>query len=251
MNVEIMSAEQAKEFPQLILPAVTEHDSFDDFTFYAGMEKDTLCGMVVADPRVSAPEILSVGVGKKHTGKGIGEELLSYAISDIIHDFQEANLDGPNRIGAMLPDGLVDDTAVCNLLKKCGFTKEDEDIYYEATVSMIKDNPYLDSPTVRKKAEHKGFVSLQKADKKAVDVFYNNLLTKENYEVPDKEKLDKDVSYFDIRNGVVHGCVLYEMISEDTLQNVFVYQNEQDALDNSFVYLCAASAQKIAKKYPK
>ena len=251
MNIEVMSSLQAREFKDFIMPAVLEDDRFDKYTFYAGIEDERLCGILVCDPVITAPEILSVGVSNEYTGRHIATELINYAIIDIISSYSEEELSFPNRIGAMVMVGDTDVSAICHILDNCGFVLANEDSYYEVTGDMLRDNKYIDSPMVTKKMKDMEFVALKDINGRMLKVFLNELYNKVNMKNIDINELDGDVSYFGVVDGKIVSCILFAKESEGYIYNQYLYQSPEIGLSERLIYLIAKSAEAVREKYPE
>lgn len=251
MNIEIMNASQAKEFNDFILPQVLEDDNFDKYTFYAAIEDDRLCGLLVCDTVITGPEILSVGVSSEYTGRHIATELITYAIADITGSYSDEELSFPNRIGAMVMEGDTDISAICHILDNCGFFLAEENSYYQITGDMLRDNKYLDSPKVLKKMSDMKLVPLKDLSKKMFRSLLNELYEKVNLKGIDMEALDGDISYFGIVDDKIISCILFAKESDGYLYNQYLYQNPDIGLSERLIYLIAKSAQAIRDKYPE
>lgn len=253
VRFEIIGQAVARANPGFVLPWVLDDNDFNHYTCYGAIADDNLAGILVADPRVFEPQILSIGVSPEYENRGIASALLEYAIYDIAQDCPQGEGMTDNSIVANVFGEPEQIASISKVFEKCGFTAHENGYFYEATVEMLFANKYflnkavieyLSSPEGRKAVR-----PLRKMDRNLVKAFGNNLQKDELIQGIDPDALDEDVSMFEVRDDKITACMLFAKESDGVIQNMFLYNSETAASGKNLSYLFTACANALINKY--
>ena len=257
MNIrfEAIGPGDAQINKEFIFPWVVNSKDFEDYFFYAAIADDKLAGILVADPRVYEPEILSIGISKEFEGQGIGTALLEYAIYDMLENYDE-EVDKENTFIAQVYGEPERIKAVKKVFENNGFNAYEEGMFYETAVSKLKDHPHIQTPSVLKRlCSEEGleaFRSLKNTDKKLINAFGNYLVENEIFSGINIDELDEDITFFGIKDGEIAACILFAKESGGIVQNCFLFNREESTSSSkNLLYLFSASAKAIQEKFPE
>ena len=245
LEFEIISPDLAKDMKSFMLPYILDGD-FDDYTYFAAVDGMRFVGLVVADTTVVAPRILSIGISDGYQNKGIGTQLLEFAVNNILGSYDEEELSLPNSISAWVAGKGNEYEALKRVFEKNSFKPEDEGKGFLTTVEEVSDCDVLISGKMATKVKHlkqKGeLVSLRKIKPQMLNVFSNYLVQNDLYETIKREELDEDLSYFGVRDGEIHSCILFAKEENNRLRNTFLYQNDKKTSPDKLLYLLSVCA---------
>ncbi len=255
IRFEVIAHDDALANSGFILPWIAERKDFDKYTCFAAIVDERLAGLLIADPKVYEPEILSIGVSGEYQGLGIATALLGFAVSEILKNYDEYEADTGNRIIAHVYGEPEKIAAVKRVFEKCTFDLYDEGSFYEATVDMLRNNANVQNPSVIKALESdKGkaaFKSLKDTDINMIRTFGNYLAQNEIFPGIVHDDLDEDLSMFGIDDGEIKCCFLFAKESDGVIQNMLLYNREQDSLSSrNLLYLLTASSCAAIRKFP-
>ncbi len=241
---------------EFILPWIAERKNFGDYTCCAAYTDEQIAGLLIADPKIYEPEILSIGVSPEYEGKGIGTALVEFAVYTLLAEYDDNEAETDNCIIANIYHTPENMAAIKKVFEKCGFTADEKGRFKETTVKKLKDNPIVQNQDVIKKLESaegkKGFCSLKDADRNLVRAFGNYLAKNEIFPGIDPEELDEDITMFGINDGEIMACILFGKENDGVIQNMFLYNKDTDLTSSKNVlYLLTASSCAILKKYPE
>ena len=253
IRMEILDAAIAGGARGFILPGVAESEDFDSFAFYGALADGRLAALLVADPRLFEPEILSIAVSPEYQGMGLATGLLTFAVTEMMQDYEEEG-ELENRFLSTVLGSPEPTAAVRRVLEKCGFEAANEGGFYEATVGMLQDNRIVqDSRVIARLREKDGeIVALKEIDNRLARSFGNELA--EQGEIPGVrlEELDEDISFFLIQKGTVRGAILFLKEEDGAVQNLFLHWDKDAKLKPRLLtYLLTASSSAALKKFPE
>ncbi len=249
--IEVLSAAQARDFTDFMLPSVTDSPDFDEYAFYAYVEDDVFQGILVADPTEYEPEILSIGVSEKYQRNGVATKLLRFAVLKLTEDF-DAEYDAPNHIVARFPSDPETSEIVKNIFIDCRFNLAEEGAFFETTIKGIADSEILHENSVKKVLDEKKLeiTSLAAVDKQLVKAFGTELAQTGVFPAVNPEDYDEDVSFFLLDNDRIIGCILFDKQEDDFICNSLVYLSPEHGARQDLIYILAASARALEKKFP-
>ena len=164
IRMEILDAAIAGGARGFILPGVAESEDFDSFAFYGALADGRLAALLVADPRLFEPEILSIAVSPEYQGMGLATGLLTFAVTEMMQDYEEEG-ELENRFLSTVLGSPEPTAAVRRVLEKCGFEAANEGGFYEATVGMLQDNRIVqDSRVIARLREKDGEIVVDVQD---------------------------------------------------------------------------------------
>jgi len=257
MNIRIqqINTDLARAFSGFILPSVSADPEFDAFTFYAAISENTLCGILVGNPREYDPEILSIGVSKDFENTGIAKRLLNYALTDIFSRYNPEEMEEvPNQVSARVVEQAGKLDKLDHILTNAGFEIVEKGQFCETSIKAVKDNKYLQNPKVlsrlNKDSDKLRFRSLKDVPHPLIYAFSNKLLEQEEFPGIAIDDLDEDLSVFGIRGREITMCILFLKENGGILQNNFLYQEDTEGMGNAeLLYMASVSANAAIKKF--
>ena len=257
MNIRVqkIDTDLARAFSSFILPAVSADPDFEEFTFYAAITGDTLCGILVSDLKEFEPEILSIGVSKDYENNGIAKKLLSYALTDIFSLYDVEELDNvPNQVTARVVAQAGKLDKMDHILKNAGFQMVEKGQFCETSVKAVKGNRYLQNPTVlsklNKDSNNLRFRSLKDIPHSLIYAFSNKLLAQDEFPGIEIDDLDEDLSVFGIQGREITMCILFLKENGGILQNNFLYKEDAKGMGNTvLLYMASYCANVAIKKF--
>ncbi len=259
IRIEILDAETAKGMEGFIMPGVAESPDFENYAFYGAIDEKALAGLLVMDPRLFEPEILSVAVSPEYQGMGVATALVQFAIDDMMQNYPEEDA-LENRVVARVIGKEKATAGIRKVLHNNGFEPVERGDFFEATVGMIKDSPFLQDEKILKrldaKNEDKEFFSFWDMDKAQLNNFCNSLYQQEELPGIDPEDLDKDISWFALQDDKVIAAILFAKEDKGVVQNLLLYMDEEAAGDSQkdtylITHLINIAAKEAAGKYPE
>ena len=256
MNVRIqkIDTELARHFSGFILPTVAEDPDFDQFTFFAAISGDTLCGILVFDIKEFEPEILSIGVSTEYENRGIAKKLLAYALSDLFSCFDvDAMEELPNQVSARVVEHVGALGKMEHLLTGAGFEPVEKGQFYQVSMKDVRNNQYLQNPKVlsklNKPGDHLRFLSLKDTPHSLVNAFSNRLIAQDSFPGIEMDELDEDLTVFGIRDNSIEMCILFLKENQGVLQNNFMYLADTAGMGNAaLMYMASFAANAAVQK---
>ena len=252
LQFEIISPELAGDMQSFMLPYILEGD-YKEYNYFAAVDDGKFVGLVVADPTILGPRILSIGISAKYRNQGIGTELLAFAVTNIVMNYDEEELSLPNSISAWVAGKGDDHEALKRVFEKNTFTPHDAGKAYLTTVSELMATNLLISEEMPSKVKHlkeKGeLVSLKNVNHQMLNTFSNYLVQNGLYDTIHQEELDEHLTCFGVKDGNIYSCILFAKKEDNRLRNTFLYQNDKIASPNMLRYLLSSSAYEALLNY--
>ncbi len=258
IRIEILDAEIARKLEGFILPIVAQSPDFEHFAFYGAIDDNILAGLLVMDPRIFEPEILSVAVSPEYQKMGVATALIEFAIADMMQKYPEGNA-LENRFIARVMGKEKATEGIRKALKNCFFEQAEMGGFFEATVGMIQESPFLQDEKILKRLDAKNedteFFSFWDMDKKQFIDFCNSLNNQENLPAVDPEDLDRDISWFALQDDKVIAAILFTKEDKGLIHNLFLYLDDEAAGNSQkdtylITHLVTIAARETAMIYP-
>ncbi len=248
---EILTPEQAMQFPNFIFPHVLNDRDSDRYFYYAAIADNRLVGMLVESGTIAEPEILSLGVSPEYTGQGIASGLLNLAINTINARIPKEYSFIPNSINVMLSAPAEELDALKRLYQKFGFETERESSYYRIPVSMLKDNPLLQNKTTMEKVvrlhKQRRIFPLKETSLRMVKSFGNLVIHNGILAEFDPDILDEEYTYFASDNTSITAAILFQKKTNGISKNLLLYTKEEDTSSMTLGYLLTAATTAVLK----
>ena len=248
-QIKVMSSKDALLNEDYILPYVYKNRDFDRFVCYGAFADDFLVGVLVMDPKIYEPEILSLGVSHERKRQGFGKALLEYAVYDTLSEYDEAEGELGNRfICSVL--GKPDNTAgIRAVVEHCGFNPYEDGYFYEIEVGDIKNNPHIQDDSAIPKDT---FLPLKKVDPKILHEYRNHLTGNEILPGLDPDDLDEDISIFEVKNGKIVAGMAFAKEDKGVVQNLFLNIEDDSAnMAQDLRCIISAVAGAAIRKFPE
>ncbi len=240
MRYELISPESARSLEGFLPGFVLEDPDFSEYLFYAAIGDDGgAVGVAAVDPVTDAPELLSIGISSEYTGKGYGSGLLSAIIKDLFERIGEERL--LSATFNLTPSGWE---KVMPFFINNGFViGEDSPVYH------LKLKDALDSPALKGKTGLKGIMSLKDVPDRILRLFNNKISTLGYGIRVNKTVQDPDVSVLYVKDERIVSCALFNRVSDELLQNIWVYEDPEYTGDSTLGALLSEAASNASKKY--
>ncbi len=254
IRMETISPKAAREAKGFILPNVISSPDFDSYSFFGALTDGRLAGLIVSDPRIFEPVILSIGISPEYQDAGLATELLEYALLEMLRLYPAEELSIPNVFTAEVLGVKGFNKAICRVFEKCGFKPVKKGVFYEIPVSMIRDNHLIQNPSIitrlSSREGREGFAALKNIPDGRISEFSDYLSREEVVSGIFPKELDEDISFFELKDDEIHGCILFAKKAEGVIQNLLLYQRGGDALDRQrLLYLLTAASCAALKKH--
>ena len=252
MRIEIMDPKSALELEQFLTPWVKDSKDRGRFVYYVALEEDVLMGMLVLDPKVQDPEILSIAVSADHCNEGVATNLLRTAVHEHVRNYREDD-DTPNQFIACFPADQDNAEILKKLFTSAGFRLPEEGAFYTCNVSDIAAAKLLhENSAIRTVSGEKLSIKpLKEIDKMRLNSFGNRLADAGVFPMVKRDFFDEDVSFFKLdKDGSICSCMMFLEAEGDILNNALAYMESTGVARQDLLLVFTASAMAIEKKFP-
>ncbi len=239
-----LSAKQARQFSNLLIPGLTEDPDFESFLFLAAADEAVgILGLAVVDPQITGPELLSIGVSSAHQRKRIGSDLFYEMLARLQFAYADLLAGGVMALRVQESRDAGDWEGLDAFLRYVGFK-----IVEQSDAYTCKVREFLAQPVVKRYAAagaSKGLLSLAELPERTLRQF-NGLGV---YAPVTRTELDGESSVFLLdEDGRIKGCVLNARTGEQAYENCFVYMEPNFEDKKALVAMLARSAGKMAEQ---
>lgn len=248
-----ISPNQAREFQDFLLPHIREDEDFERFIFHIAIVDGRMAGMLAESATLAEPEIKSIAVSPVYQGKGVASGLIEYVIKEMRARVRDEDLDIENSVNVRLAGPTATLGGLRRLFEKAGFNVYHEGSFYTVPLFMLKGNPVLQDKTTIEKTKkmiaERLLLPLSDVSAEMTEAFSNKLMEEESFPGIDSSILDKNLTYFGVKNGKIESCILFTR-EKDTIFNLLLYIDHNKAGFDMPVYLLTAASIAALSRYP-